>query len=137
MGEALKSNTTLTELNLDSKTKERRHKTFINNSPFSVLFIQKANYIGETGATSLSEALKSNTTLKRLNLGSEDKRKRTHKKIIHLQFTLPFSSTANEIGNTGAISLSETLKSNTTLTKLKLESENQRQKIQNGTYLNK
>ena len=34
----------------------------------------------ETGATSLSEALKSNTTLTELDLMGKDKRKKTHKK---------------------------------------------------------
>ena len=33
------------------------------------------NYIGDTGATSLSEALKTNTTLTKLYLWGEDKKK--------------------------------------------------------------
>ena len=41
------------------------------------------NGIEETGATSLSEALKSNTTLTELDLSGEDKR---HTKDIHQQF---------------------------------------------------
>ena len=48
------------------------------------------NKIGDTGATSLSEALKSNTTLTKLNLGGEDKRRHTrHPSTIH---SFPFSS---------------------------------------------
>ena len=47
--------------------------------------------MGDEGATSLSEALKSNTTLTKLTLGCEDKRKNTHKRHRHQQFTL-FSS---------------------------------------------
>ena len=53
--------------------------TSINNSLFFLLFISTGNDIGETGATSLSESLKSNTTLTKLSLGSEYKRKKTHK----------------------------------------------------------
>ena len=40
------------------------------------------NYIGDTGATSLSAALKSNTTLTELDLAGEDKRKETQKTSI-------------------------------------------------------
>ena len=73
----------------------------------------------------MSEALKSNTTLTALNNGGEDKRKKTHKRhpsTIHY-FSFLFSSTGNKIGDTGATSLSEALKSNTTLTTLNLWSE--------------
>ena len=51
--------------------------TSINNSLFSFLFTTTANYIGDTGATSLSESLKSNSALTHLNLRSVNKRK-TH-----------------------------------------------------------
>ena len=51
----------------------------INKSLFSFLFTSTGNYIGDAGATSLSETLKSNTTLTALNLNGEDKRKKTHK----------------------------------------------------------
>ena len=51
----------------------------ISNSLFSFLFTSTDNKIGETGATSLGESLKSNTTLTELNLSGEDKRKKTHK----------------------------------------------------------
>ena len=80
------------------------------------------NNIGETGTTSLSEALKSNTTLTELYLRSEDKRKKTHQRhpSTNHSFSFLFSSTGNKIGDTGAASLSESLKSNTTLTKLNL-----------------
>ena len=43
--------------------------------------------IEDTGATSLSEALKSNTTLTKLNLSCEERR---HTKDIHQQFTISF-----------------------------------------------
>ena len=66
----------------------------------------------------MSESLKSNTTLTELNLWSKDKRKKTHKRGIHQQFTLSFLIKGNNIGERGTISLSEALKSNTTLTEL-------------------
>ena len=93
--------------------------------------------IGETGAASLSEALKSNTALIELNLRSEDKRK-THKRhpsTIH-SFPFLFSSTGNNIGDTGATSLSDLLKSNTALIQLDLSGEDQRKKTQKTSINN-
>ena len=78
----------------------------------------------------MSEALKSNTTLTKLNLGCEDKRKKTHKRhpsTIH-SFSILITSIVNNIGDAGASSLSEALKSNTTLTELDLRSEDKRKK---------
>ena len=58
------------------KTKERRHTNGIISNPlFSFLSTSTGNNIGGTGATSLSESLKSNTTLTKLNLIGEGKRK--------------------------------------------------------------
>ena len=109
---------------------ERKHKkASINNSLFSFLNTSTGNNIGDTGTTSLSEALKSNTTLIELYLDSEDKRKKTHKRrpsTIHSSFHV--TSTGNDIGNTGATTLSEALKTNTTLTTLYLEGEKQNTK---------
>ena len=48
--------------------------------------LSTGDYIGDTGAASLGESLKSNTTLTALYLGGEDKRR--HTKDIHQQFTL-------------------------------------------------
>ena len=76
----------------------------------------------------MSESLKSNTTLTELYLRGEDKRKKTHKRhpsTIHSSFLN--ASTENYIGGTGVASLSESLKSNTTLTDLDLASEERRQ----------
>ena len=44
------------------------------------------------GATSLSESLKSNTTLTKLNLDGEYKRKKTHKRHLSTIHSFPFSS---------------------------------------------
>ena len=154
----------------------------INNSLFSFLITTTGNNIGDTGATSLSEALKSNTTLGELNLWGDDKRKKTYKWhpstihsfhfSLHQQtttlekreqhhwvnhwnqtqhsvysiwvvktkedtqmtsinkplFSFLIIQTGNNIGETGAASLSEALKSNTTLTELNLSCEDKRKK---------
>ena len=108
------------------KTNERRYtkKTSINNS--LSLFISTGNKIGNRGATSLSKSLKSNTTLTELYLSCEDKRKKTHKRHQQFILSLIFTFTVNKIRKRGAISLNESLKSNTTLTKLNLGGENKR-----------
>ena len=128
MSESLKTNTTLTELYLSGDDK-RRHTKDIHQQPlFSFLITSTGINIGDTGATSLSEVLKSNTTLTKLNFGGEDKRKKTQKRrlsTIH-NFSLLFTSTGNNIGDTGATSLNEPLKSNTTLTELDLGREDKR-----------
>ena len=132
LSEALKSNTTLTQLDLSGEDKRKkthkRHPSIIHS--FSILITSTDNMIRETGATSLSEALKSNTTLTKLNLGSEDKRKKTHKRHPSTIHSFPFliTLTENNIGDTGATSLSEALKSNTTLTTLNLHCEDKRKK---------
>ena len=111
------------------KTKESTQKTSINNSLFSFLIATTDNNIGEEGATSLSESLKTNTTLTKLNLGGEEKKKthKRHSSTIH-SFPFLFTSTENKIGDTGATSLSESLKSNTTLTELDLTGEDKRKR---------
>jgi hypothetical protein len=115
--------------------KTKRKKTYKRHPStihfFSFIITSTGNEIGDTGATSLSEALKSNTTLIELNMSCEDKRR--HTKDIHQQFTLfsfIITSTVNKIGDTGATSLSEALKSNTALTKLDLFCEDKRKKTQ-------
>ena len=77
MSEPLKSNTTLTKLNLSGEQKKGTQKTSINNSLFSILITSTGNEFGDTGATSLNKALKSNTTLTKLNLSGEDKKTNT------------------------------------------------------------
>ena len=78
MSEALKSNTTLTELGLGGKSKRKdTQMRFIRYSLF--FYISTGNSIGDTGTTSLSGFLKSNTTLTKLSLSGKDKRKTTHK----------------------------------------------------------
>ena len=82
------------------------------------------NKIGDAGATSLSDALRSNTALTELNLRGDDKRSNTQKAFTEKPlFSVRIKSTANNIGNTGAALLSEALKSNIALTKLDLGRE--------------
>ena len=82
MSEALESNTTLTALDLSGEDKRKKthkwHPSTIHY--FSFLFTSSGNWFGERGTTSLSESLKSNTTLTKLNLSGEDKRNKTHKR---------------------------------------------------------
>ena len=61
-------------------------KASINKSLFSFLFASTVNKIGDTGATSLSESLKSNSTLSELDLSCDDKRHNRYPSTIH-----PFS----------------------------------------------
>ena len=77
----------------------------------------------------MSEALKSNTTLTRLYLRCEDKRKKIQNASINNSlFSILITSTDNKIGAAGATSLSESLESNTTLTELNLSCEDKRKK---------
>ena len=86
-----------------------------------------AGLIGDREVSSLSESLKSNTTLTVLDLNSEDKRHRKRSSTIY-SFPFLFTSTGNNIGDTGAKSLSDALKSNTTLSELYLSGEDKRKK---------
>ena len=125
MSDALKSNTTLTALNLEGEHKRNNTQMIsINNPLFSIHIKSIGNKIGETGTTSLSDALKSNTTLIELNLSGENKRNNTQMISTNNPFFfIIIISTDNAIGERGATSLSDALKSNTTLTKLDLSCE--------------
>ena len=104
----------------------------INNSLFPFLFTSTESSIGATGATSLSESVKLNTALTELRLSCENKRKTTYKwhpLAIH-SFPFLFTPTDNIIGDTGVTSLSDSLKSNTTLTELNLGCEDKRKDTQ-------
>ena len=80
------------DLKLEGQALERAIIYSILNevSDHELWYRQTGNNIGDTGATALSEALKSNTTLTKLILWSEDKRKKTHKTSISnsLSFSL-------------------------------------------------
>ena len=95
LSELLKSNTALTELSLsreDKRKTHKRHPSAIHSSHF-LFFSTTDNNIGHTGATLLSESLKSNTTLVYLNLSCENKRKKRHtKRHPSTNHSIPFSS---------------------------------------------
>ena len=84
MSEALKSNSSLTELDLSGETKRNNTQmTSINNQLFFTLIKSTDNKIGNTGRASLSEALKSNTSLTELDLSGETKRNNTQMASIN------------------------------------------------------
>ena len=100
------------------------------------------NNIGDIGAKSLSDALKTNTTLIGLNLSCEHKRKEKKKKktqigtINNSLSSVFIQSSDNELGDTGATSLIDALKSNTTLTELYLDGEDKRNNTQMASINN-
>ena len=105
--------------------------TSISNPLFSILIKSTDNNIGDPGAKSMSDALKSNTTLTELNLRSGHKRNNTQMTLVNNPlFSISIKSTVNKIGDTGATSLSDALKSNTTLTELDLWGKNKRNNTQ-------
>ena len=138
LGEALKSNTTLTKIDLGGKHKRNiTQMASINNPLFSIFIKSTGNSIGDTGAKSLSDALKSNTTLKQLDLERENKRNNKQMTSINNQlFSIFNKSTVNDIGDTGVKSLSDSLKSNTTLQQLDLDCEHKRNNTQMASINN-
>ena len=91
LSEALKSNTTLTLLDLTRKEAKRQSNVYPSRICFPPFFFVTTDIsIGKTGAESLFEALKSNTTLTELHLGCEDKRKRTYKRHPSTIHSFPF-----------------------------------------------
>ena len=100
----------------------------IYNSLFSILVKSTVNKIGDTGAISLSDALKSNATLTKLNLSC--KTKETAHNETYQQYIVLTKLTVNKIGETGTTSLSDALKSNTTLTQLRLSCQHERNNTQ-------
>ena len=127
MSDALKSNTSLTKLCVGGGHKTNNTQmASINNLLFYILIESTGNGIGDRGATSVSDALKSNTTLTKLCVGGEHKETTQMTSINNLLFYILIESTGNDIGYRGATSLSDALKSNTTLTKLDLSGGHKR-----------
>ena len=86
--EILKKNTTVTELEMSCEHKKNSiQMKSINKSLFFNLIKSTGNNIGDTGATSLSDALKSNTPLTEINLKCEYKRKNTQMASINNPFS--------------------------------------------------
>ncbi|KAF9208864.1 hypothetical protein BGZ49_007297 [Haplosporangium sp. Z 27] len=132
---SLKTNATLTTLNLGSRSFENRITrlskamwkgvTAYDLSAFIRDFERSGrNLIGNEGALALSEALKINATLITLNLGSN---LIGYEGALALSEALKTNATLttlglkdNSIGNEGALTLSEALKTNATLITLDL-----------------
>ena len=72
LGDALKTNTTLTVLELESEQQDHKQTQRESKASATAPWFEWAdNYIGDEGARGLGEALKTNTTLTILDLGSE------------------------------------------------------------------
>ena len=118
---ALKSNTTLTELNLSCQHKRNKNDIHQQSLFFSIFIFIKStgSRIEETSAMSLCDLLKSNATITELNIRSEPSKQR--KSIWRLStLSLHIKPTVNNIGEAGATSMSEVLKSNSALITLDL-----------------
>ena len=120
--ESLNINASLVLLNLSCL----KHDNIVDSFHFLMICILLDNNIGCTCVTALNESLKTNTTLKTLDLSGKVIQI-FMSTIMNKYFTTIITNiTGNWIGNTGAASLSELLKKNTTLTALYLCSEHKR-----------
>ena len=104
IGEILKTNTSLTSLDLEGETtektreKEKRHKHDQIKSPHTTI---KVNDIGVEGAQSIVEALKTNASLTSLNIRGEiiEKTREKEKRHKHDQIISPHTRmTGTQIG---------------------------------------
>jgi hypothetical protein len=128
LAEALRTNTTLIQLDLTGNKVGDGGATFIGealkiNSTLIYLNLLN-NGIGATGATALGKGIKINSTLKQLNLcGNEirDNGATAFGEGLRINATLKkLNFVNNKIGDEGTIALEEALKTNTTLKKLEL-----------------
>ena len=87
---------------------------------------QAANKVGAKGARALGEALKTNTALQSLHLGSEQEKSVKYGWISDIANNKR-SQPANKIGADGAGALSEALKTNTALQTLHLWGKEERE----------
>ncbi|KAF9419435.1 hypothetical protein BGZ76_004246 [Entomortierella beljakovae] len=124
----LKTNNTLTSLNLDHSTLGNGGALALSealktNTTLTTLDLRN-NSIGNEGALALSEALKINATLTTLNLRSnsiESEGALAFSEALKTNTTLTsLSLWSNPIRNEGTLALSEALKTNTALTTLNL-----------------
>ena len=109
LSEALKANTTLLALGLDSE--QQAHKKRKEGFKYS----KTDNKIGPQGARAIGEALKNNTTLTVLQIGGECLGGETQDNGPH---STTNTNTDNGIGVGGARALSDALRNNATLTEL-------------------
>ena len=85
LSDSLLINKTLTQLHLSRNSKEINHFCKDNRS-FCVFLYHLGNKFGEKGTKSLSDALKSNTTLTELDLDGENKKEDTQKILVNTFF---------------------------------------------------
>ncbi|KAG0049742.1 hypothetical protein BGZ89_004087, partial [Linnemannia elongata] len=129
LAEALKTNSTLTSLNLQenkigSPEVQLMAEAFKTNSTLTTLWLGY-NSIGDDGAQALSEALKTNSTLTTLELQYNsigDNGAQALSEALKTNSTLTTLNLGNLIGPDGAQALAEALKTNSTLTTLNLHS---------------
>ncbi|KFH63132.1 hypothetical protein MVEG_11169 [Podila verticillata NRRL 6337] len=128
LSETLKTNSTLTSLDLHSNSigdngAAALSEALKTNSTLTTLDL-RGNSIGDNGAQALGEALKTNSTLATLHLCSNsigDKGAVALSEAIKINSTLTnLYLQHNSIGENGAVALSEALKANSTLTTLGL-----------------
>lgn len=85
--------------------------------------------MGSEGIPSLIQALKSNTTLTKLDLGREENVIIHRERHSSFQSIFHYKSTDNQVNASMATQLSEVLKTNTTLTQLDMCCEYKRRYI--------
>ena len=121
LSEALKTNTTLQSLHLEREQGESAEDGWIadiSNNQHK----QAENWFGDEGASALSEALKTNTTLQSLNLFCEQEESEEDGWFADIANN-KHKQAGNGIGAEGARALCEALKDNTTLQSLDLGGE--------------
>lgn len=101
-----------------------KSEDIVNSHPFFSIHESTGSFMRETGITSLSESLKINTSLLKLFLrGLHTNQMRTgYQSTNHLWIP---KHTGNSIGTKSAESMREALETNTTLTELHLDCENE------------
>ena len=118
LSEAMKTNTTLQSLKLGCEQEESDEDGWIVDIATNQ-HQQAGNGIGAEGASELSEALKTNTTLYALNLFCEQEESVEDGWILDIANN-QHQQAVNNIGAEGTRALSEALKTNTTLYALNL-----------------
>ena len=129
LAEAIKRNSTLTELNLRLNGIYDAGATALaealkTNTTLTMLDLTENFEISDLGATALAEAIQTNSTLAGLNLSKneiEDAGATALAKALQKNSNLRVLNLSdNSIGDTGAAALAEAIQTNSTLTLLKL-----------------
>ena len=118
LGEALKTNTTLTALDLDCQQPIR--KTPVKNQASANMWRDRSARFGAKGVRALCGALKTNTTLSQLNLKCEPNPKIAQRKTSRMKRIVLMMAATDRVIEKSRLGeeLLEALQSNTALTKL-------------------